>query len=151
MSDGQDALTMEAHLFVSLSECLEVSVEVHGESLPTGLLFIPMLHAYVPRVPVIIIYAATGCTHLMEFASEGIASVGVEDFCFLADVEDTMSSGFLFFLSIAIACSSCKLRGAAFGGVVAGSCAGLCSVVVPRAGRGALCTVLPSLGAFPFA
>lgn len=51
--------TMKAHLFLSISEMLEVKVEIRGKSLPTGLFFIPIPHASVPGVPVIIIYEST--------------------------------------------------------------------------------------------
>src|ERR1700677_4519770 len=51
---------VEMHLFVGLGEILEIKLEVRGESLPIGLLIIPALHAYIPGLLVIIIYAVMG-------------------------------------------------------------------------------------------
>ena len=58
----------------------------------------------------------------MEFPSRGVASTVAEDFCFFVDTEGGLSSGFLFFLIAAWACSSRKLCRAAWVEVVAGSC-----------------------------
>ena len=45
------------HLLVGVGEAIEISIKVRSESLPVGLLFVPVPHAYVPGVLVIIIYA----------------------------------------------------------------------------------------------
>ena len=76
----------------------------------------------------------------MVFFSDGMASMPGENFCFLVDTEDDLSSGFLFFARIAWACSSLKLHGAELVDVVSGSCVlGLGSVMGPVAGGEGLC------------
>jgi hypothetical protein len=142
---------MGAHLFVGLGEFLVISLKFCSKSLPIVLFFIPALHTYVPvALDVVVYHTVTGMyTHLMEFASEGMASVAGRDFGFLADVDANLSSGFLFFSSIAIACSSHKLRGTASVGIVPGSCvSGLCSAMGPRGcpGRGGFPDAPPSTG-----
>jgi hypothetical protein len=61
-------------------------------------------------------------THLMVLVSEGVASMVVDDFCFLVGAGGILSSGFLFFSNIACACSNRKLQGTSVGGVVLSSC-----------------------------
>jgi hypothetical protein len=61
-------------------------------------------------------------THLIKFPLEGMASIVGADFCFLVNVDDNVSSGFLFFISLALVCLSHKLRGAVSVGIVPGSC-----------------------------
>ena len=60
----------------------------------------------------------------MEFPSGGIASAPGRIFCFLIDMNSTLSSdsGFLFFTSAAWVCLSCKLHGMALGGIATGPC-----------------------------
>ena len=48
------------HLLVGIGKAIEVSVEVCSKSLPIGLLSIPVPHAYVPGVLVIVIYEYIG-------------------------------------------------------------------------------------------
>jgi hypothetical protein len=52
-----------------------------------------------------------------------MGGAGGEDFCFLFNVQGTLSSGFLFFARSAWACSSLKLCGAELVDIVPESCA----------------------------
>ena len=80
----------------------------------------------------------------MEFFLDGMASMLGENFCFLDDMEDGLSSGFLFFTRMAWACSSLKLRSAELVDVVSGSCVlSMGSVMGPMAGGEELCDVFP--------
>lgn len=84
---------------------------------------------------------------LIVFFSEGTASVADSGFCFLAEVEGNLSSGFLFFSSSAIVCSNHKLRGVVSVGAVPGSCTlGLCSTGRGWAEEDGLSAVLSPTG-----
>jgi hypothetical protein len=84
---------------------------------------------------------------LIVFFSEGTASVADSGFCFLAEVEGNLSSGFLFFSISAIACSNRKLRSAVSVGAVPGSCTlGLCSTGGGWAEEDGLLAVLSLMG-----